>query len=221
MSPSAISSVALVVLALVPQAEPDAAMQQPHDPPRTNFAKLSLPPRALLRIGTDHLRMSANVLALAFLPDGRLLAVADANAPSSRVVIFDVQTGRPVKQHLAPGNQGGCAVSVAYSPDGTKSGSMCRKFPYPNKHGGRVGLTRDGRMLATTDLRNVGDLAEDAINLSDIKTGEQVLALEPCEGRASVTAFSPDGNKLFTGLGRSSGIVWDVRPGPAAPRPKR
>jgi WD40 repeat protein len=49
------------------------------------------------------------------------------------------------------------------------------------------------------------------IRLYDIETGEQILTLEPGDGRASVMAFSPDGKRLLTGFGRGSGIVWDDR----------
>jgi len=45
------------------------------------------------------------------------------------------------------------------------------------------------------------------------ETGEQILTLEPGDDRASVMVFSPDGDRLFTGFGRGSGIVWDVRRG--------
>ena len=88
-----------------------AAMQGPKDPPKTDIAKTPLPPRALLRIGTDDLRTTDFITAFAFSPDGRLVAAADANAPSPRVVIFDVRTGREVKQIVAPGESGGwCRV---------------------------------------------------------------------------------------------------------------
>jgi WD40 repeat protein len=50
-----------------------------------------------------------------------------------------------------------------------------------------------------------------------VKTGNQVLTLQPSDGRASVMVFSPDGKRLFTGFGRGSAIVWNVLPGQAAP----
>ena len=81
-----------------------------------------------------------------------------------------------------------------------------------------LGLAPDGRTLATSDLRNVGDLGrgrDPPVRHRDRRAG---LALEPGDGRASVMVFSPDGNRLFTGFGRGSGIVWDVRRGREAPR---
>jgi WD40 repeat protein len=117
----------LAVLALVPPAAQSeapvmhhAAMEDVGEPPKTDVSKPLLPPRALLQIGTNDLRTRDSIMALAFSPDGRLIAAADANAPSPRVTLFDVRTGQRVKQIVAPGNQRGWVTSVAFSPDGTK-----------------------------------------------------------------------------------------------------
>jgi WD40 repeat protein len=88
---------------------------------------------------------------------------------------------------------------------------MCRKIQHPHQHGCRLTLAPDGRTLATSDIRYAGDLGENTIRLYDIETGEQILTLEPGDGWTSVMTFSPDGKRLFTGFGRGSGIVWDVR----------
>jgi len=117
----------VAVLALVPPAAQseapvmhDAAMEDLGEPPKTDVAKPPLPPRALLRIGTSDLRTQDSIVALAFSPDGRLIAAADANSPSPRVAFFDVRTGQRVKQIVAPGNKRGGVASVAFSPDGKK-----------------------------------------------------------------------------------------------------
>jgi WD40 repeat protein len=101
----------------------------------------------------------------------------------------------------------------------TESGAMRRKLRlrHPHQHGCNLTLAPDGRTLATSDLRYGGDLGEDTIRLYDVETGEQVLTLQPSDGRASVMVFSPDGKRLFTGFGRGSAIVWNVLPGQAAP----
>jgi WD40 repeat protein len=79
-----------------------------------------LPTRALLRIGSDDLRTESFISAIAFSPDGCLVAAADTNTPIPQVVIFNVRTGRQVKKLVAPGNQAVWVNSVAFSPDGTK-----------------------------------------------------------------------------------------------------
>jgi WD40 repeat protein len=103
----------------------------------------------------------------------------------------------------------------------TESGTLRRKIRHPHQHGCKLMLGPDGRTLATSDLRYSGDLGEDTIRLFDIDTGEQILTLEPGGGRAGVLAFSPDGMRLFTGLGQGSGIVWDVRRAHVAPNARR
>ncbi len=79
-----------------------------------------LPPRALLRIGTDDLRTRNSITGIAFSPDGRLVAAAEANAPVPRVSLFDVRTGRLVKLLSPPDRSRGWVTCVAFSPDGTK-----------------------------------------------------------------------------------------------------
>ena len=94
-----------------------------------------------------------------------------------------------------------------------ESAKMRRKIRHPDLHGCKLTLAPGGRTLATSHVWYAGDLDEDTIHLFDIETGEQILTLEPGDGRASVMVFSPDGMRLFTGLSQGSGIVWDVRTG--------
>jgi WD40 repeat protein len=98
-----------------------------------------------------------------------------------------------------------------------ESGTMRRKIRLPHQDSCNLTLAADGRTLATLDLQQDGDLVKNTVRLYDIESGEQVLTLEPGDGRASVMEFSPDGKRLFTGFGTGSGIVWDVRVGPGSP----
>jgi RNA polymerase sigma factor (sigma-70 family) len=116
------------VLALVPSAaQPDApavrdaAKGGPSDRPETDVARSPLPPRALARIGTDLLRTPGNIRSFALSPGGRLVAAGDLRAPSARITIFDVPTGRSSGRFVAPGNGRGrgWVESAAFSPDGT------------------------------------------------------------------------------------------------------
>ena len=44
-------------------------------------AEPALPPRALLRLGTNDLRTGTHITDLVFSPDGKLIAASEANAP--------------------------------------------------------------------------------------------------------------------------------------------
>jgi WD40 repeat protein len=106
-----------------------------------------------------------------------------------------------------------------------ESGALRRKIRHSHPRGWRLALAPDGRTLASSAIR-LGDQhregrGDDTIRLYDIETGEQILPLESGDGRASVMEFSPDGLRLFTGFGRGSGIVWDVRREQEAPGNKR
>src|SRR5262245_13315777 len=119
----------VAVFALVPSpaqsgvpAVRDAAREEPSDQPQTDVAQPSLPPRAMVRIGTDLLRAPGGIRSFALSSGGRLVAAGDLRAPSPRITIFDVPTGRRVKQLFAPGNQRGRGwfETAAFSPDGTR-----------------------------------------------------------------------------------------------------
>jgi WD40 repeat protein len=99
-----------------------------------------------------------------------------------------------------------------------EDGTLRRKIHNPHQRGCRLALAPDGITLATADSEYIG---EGSIRLYDLQTGEQILALEPGDSGASVMVFSPDGSRLFTGFGRGSGFVWDVRSGREVPRAKK
>ena len=113
---------AAVVVALAPSlAESQAPAQpEPLTSLQTDSANPPLPPRAVLRIGTNDLRTRASISAFTFSPDGRFFAAADLLANEWGVVIWDVQTGRKVKQIVAPGKVQLNIRSLAFSPDGTE-----------------------------------------------------------------------------------------------------
>ena len=63
---------------------------------------------------------SSFITGIAFSPDGRLIAAAEANAAVPRVSLFDVRTGRLVKLISPPDRPRGWVQCVAFSPDQTK-----------------------------------------------------------------------------------------------------
>ena len=197
-----------------------------------------LPPRGLARIGTNDLRTHGFIMSLAFSPDGRLIAVGDADAPGPRVALFDVRTGRRVKQLVAPGTQMVTVESVAFSPDGSKllwgqgNGGVAlwdlageRLLFCQELHNSRVtdvAFSPDGVLMASA--------AGDAIHLRRVARPEEALRdlwpravpRPPEAGGARVLfggdavrlAFTPDGSRLIAANWATAMIgVWRVSDG--------
>lgn len=155
------------------------------------------------------------VLAVAFSPDGRLMATGSRKAS---VKLWDVATGRELA-HLI-GHQY-FVESVGFSPDGrllVSSSSVDalrvwsletnkELFSFP---GARVfAFSPDGRLLAASYGRTVV--------LRETATGREVRSIEAhTEGVWSV-AFSPDGRLVATGGGGKRGDatikLWNVETG--------
>jgi WD40 repeat protein len=77
-------------------------------------------------------------------------------------------------------------------------------------HGFMLGLSPDGRYLATSEVIYAGEPGTDMIRVFDLETRQLVLTLSPGDARAMSFAFSPDGKRLLTGLDNGTAIVWDV-----------
>jgi WD40 repeat protein/beta-lactamase regulating signal transducer with metallopeptidase domain len=140
-----------------------------------------LPPRALLRIGTDDLRTRREITAIAFSPDGKLIAAGNSNAWSPIVTLFDVRTGRQAKQIRVPEKSGNAASHIAFSPDATKL--------LWGDHNGRVSLwdlTND-RLLFSEKIHGGGGIVNGVI--------EDITAYM---GSINDVAFSPDGTIMAT-----------------------
>jgi WD40 repeat protein len=234
-------SFAVVVLGLLPSSIADAAMQDTNDRSRTDVANPSLPPRALLRIGTDDLRVDNHITAFAFSPDGRLIAATDA--VSRRAIIFDVRSGRAVKQLAAPGNHEGWMISVAFSPDGATllwgetGGEVAlwdlggdRLLFREKMHEGRVndvGFSPDGRLIASAggDVIHLRRVAKPAEVVRDLTArpvpalgglGTAKAAVPGIGGPVDITclAFTCDGTRLVAGTSGDAAIfIWRIRDG--------
>ena len=162
----------------------------------------------------------------AALPDGKVIRLNALTGHEQRRFQADSRT--PQQQKAGPPHPRSLKAAT-FSSDGrtmvsserewlcvwdVRSGTLRRKFRQPRRAGCNITLAPDGRTLATCRLMySAYEPGPDLVRLYDIETGEQILSLEPTDGRACVMAFSPDGTRLFTGTGRGTGIVWDVRRG--------
>ena len=220
-----------------------AGKQKPSDPPRLEGTKSLLPPLALLRIGTDDLRTNDFITHFAFAPDGRSIAVVDANAPSQRVLIFDVRTGRQIKQIVSTQKQGDDVESIALSPDGAKllcgerGGAIAlwelqkHHLLFREKLNGEqvtvVAFSPDGSLMAcarddVVQLRRVAKPAEIVLDLAirpNFAPGriDVPKAAVPVDIRGhwvGCLAFTPDGTQLVAGTSADATIfLWRIRDG--------
>ena len=232
-----VSYLAVAVLALAP-ATLDAACQELHDPSRLDQSNPPLPPRALLRIGTNDLRTSGSIRAFAFSPDGRFIAAPDLLANDSRVVIWDVQSGRKVKQIVAPGKVQQYIESLAFSPDGTKllwgehggdvvlwdlPGNRLLKRDKPNEEGtSAVAFSPDGSLMAIAgaqviQLRKVaspGEVVRELDTQPDRAPGMPRPPVLPGRQGLGSLAFTPDGTRLVAGaLSNAIIFIWCIDDG--------
>ena len=221
-------------------AIPVEATAEPSDWPQLSITRPPLPRRALVRIGRDELRTTDSLPAMAFAPDGRLIAAADDRTPSPRIAIFDVRTGRLVKKLVAPGNQQGRISTVSFSPDGTKLhwgengglvalwelASVQMLFRAKVHHGpvSDVEFSPDGSLIASAG----GDI----IRLSRVARPSEVVRTFTTRGHTTpdpldaavpdhgvfegiaCMAFAPDGTRIVAGNYHTATLfVWAVSDG--------
>jgi WD40 repeat protein len=167
------------------------------------------------------MRSVGNIGSVAFSPDGRRIAVAEAVASA---LVWDTSSGKQVLR-IRPAY--GVAVA-AYSPDGgtlavmdgretvrffdAASGEETRSFPGRKraqfKH---LAFSPDGGTLAAVYLDHAGD-GEPWITLWDVKTGRERLKLETKQDHTTHLTFSHDG-ALIASAGWRRARVWDTRTG--------
>jgi WD40 repeat protein len=144
-----------------------------------------LPPGALLRLGTPQAPPRNERMAVAFSPDGKLLATGSSKIGlPGTATLWDASSGKELFR--LPGHTTG-VLAVVFSPAGTVLATMTDDLVV------RLWRVSTGKQLATLDWQ-----AE--------KEGQLRSRLHPI-------AFSPDGKTLATGAGDDSIRIWEVATG--------
>jgi WD40 repeat protein len=157
----------------------------------------------------------AAVAAIAFSPDGSLLAAGDIE---KRIKVFDVKTAKALRKLE---DLGVTVTSLAFSPDGSLLASAGKEnvIRLWDVKTGQLLKTLDGHTLAVSDVAFSPDgslLAssgyDKVIKLWDVKTGEAVKTLEDHGDSVTGLAFAPDG-RLASASHDQTAKLWDVSTG--------
>jgi WD40 repeat protein len=189
MSPSRACLLLLISLALLQiqpaQSEPAAGLAQTEKPPaRTDLYGDPLPPCAIARMGRIRLRHLGHLNAIAFSPDGKVIASGGGGLDDGlRIRFWDIHTGAELRAFVADADR---INSVAFSPDGKL-------------------LAAGGGHTYKSGTR--------AISIWDVATGKQLHKLGADQMSVTCVAFSPDSRLLASGSQGGQLHLWDVATG--------
>jgi WD40 repeat protein len=176
-----------------------------------------LPPGAVARLGTVRLRHSAGITALAFSPDGKVLATGSHD---QTLRLWEVRTAREIRRLPEIKGQ---VYTLAFSPDGrllaasgghntihlwdTGSGREVHRLHGHTSGVYSLAFAPDGKMLASA----AGDKTA---RLWEVATGKLRHLLGAPHDPLTWVAFFPDGKTLAT-CGRDAVVIryWDVASG--------
>ncbi|WP_407883088.1 NB-ARC domain-containing protein [Scytonema sp. NUACC26] len=156
------------------------------------------------------------ILAIAFSPDGRMLATGDANGEVRLWQVADSKLLLICKGHT------GWVNSVVFSPDGRilSSGSSDQTLKLWDTTDGRClkTLTGHDRRVRSVTFSPDGTIlcsgsSDCTVRLWNVNSGECQKILSGHDGYLWSVAFSPDGMTLASGSDDRTVKLWDVRTG--------
>ena len=154
------------------------------------------------------------MVAVAFSPDGRLLAACSAGGV---VTVFDADT---MRVRFARDCHDGYVIGLSFTPDGRRlaSGAWDKTVHIMDAATGET-VTRltgtslvHGIALSPDGARLVCAQRDQTVRLWDVASGHEVAALHGHGSRVATVAFSPDGATLASGSGDWTVRLWCTTP---------
>jgi WD40 repeat protein len=187
-----------------------------------------LPGGALARLGTVRFRLSGWGTSILFTLDGQRLISTDGGGGPR---LWEVKTGRPLRQFSLPGNSRGGPVALSPSGQTLAAGSNDGSIHLIDLRTGKTVQHLVGHPEAVTALafapsdnllasgsqfdvpRKQGQ--DNPIYLWDLNTGKPLRLLVGHKDTVLSLAFSPDGKTLASGAERYDATLrlWDVATG--------
>ncbi len=159
---------------------------------------------------------TAEVLSVAFSPDGKTLA---SGSKDNSVKIWNISTGEEIRTFNSHSNW---VYAVAFGPDGRTlasgswdetikiwdlaTGELIRTLSGHSNWVYSVAISSDGKTLASGSY-------DKTIKLWNLSTGEEIRTLKGHSGWVGSVAFSPDGQTLASGSLDNTIKIWDVATG--------
>ena len=204
------------------------------EPPAVDRHGDPLPAGAVARLGTVRLRHTHPIFALAYSPDGKVLAAADGDGTASHrglswhgpaegiIRLWDPTTGRELRRLVG---HKGIIRRLAYSADSKVLMSVCEDDSYMWNGTVKLWDTASGKERELPGLKGPVRCAalspdgavlavglKDRVRLLDAVSGKEVRQFPSSEPFILAVAFSSDGKTMAT-MSRSGVRLFDVATG--------